>query len=217
MEYYLYVSDTKVNMIYDQMPTPLREKVATELKIDLKFLSTTFSEALALKNRYMKLDVVANYIRQDESVGTVDEPDVYFEGTLPMRWGGLPGDGPKTNTVIFTGKISDARLVLGGSNRFVLGEEVMSGGSSPSSLGRLLSRLVVELSYAVVYEANPSMSKLIDSYVFDPQGIEALINFATEISFPMQRLEFLAKRLHFHKRGSMSYLIGTPIYVALAE
>jgi hypothetical protein len=90
MKYYLYVSDTKVDMLFDQLSPRLRDKVATELKIDLKFLSTTFAEEPMEKNRYRKLEIVSKYIQKNELVGTIDSPDVYFKGELPMHWGPLP-------------------------------------------------------------------------------------------------------------------------------
>ena len=41
MRYYVYVSDSKVDMLYSQMPRGIRDRIAAELKIDLKVISAS--------------------------------------------------------------------------------------------------------------------------------------------------------------------------------
>lgn len=36
MKYYIYISDTKVDMLYPQIPKPLLKRIASDLSIDLK-------------------------------------------------------------------------------------------------------------------------------------------------------------------------------------
>lgn len=38
MKYYIYISSLKVDMLFEQLPAPLKKKIAAELKIDLKIL-----------------------------------------------------------------------------------------------------------------------------------------------------------------------------------
>ena len=87
MKFYVYVSDTKVDMLYAQISPRARNSIATQLKIDLKLLSATFSEEPREATRFSKLQLVTEFIDKHEKVGTVDEPDHYFKGIMYLRWG----------------------------------------------------------------------------------------------------------------------------------
>ena len=58
MRYYVYVSDSKVDMLYSQMPSGLRDRIAAELKIDLKVVSVSVSGRRSEETRYSKLQLV---------------------------------------------------------------------------------------------------------------------------------------------------------------
>lgn len=81
----MYVSDTKVDMLYSQIPSSWRDKLAGELKIDLQLLSVSLKEDPRDENRFSKAALVADYIRQHLSVGSAHSPREYFTDTLPMR------------------------------------------------------------------------------------------------------------------------------------
>ena len=110
-KYYIYVSDTKVNQLYDQIPKKLLGKIASELTLDLKpygvGIGATFKKEQAQETRFSKLKIVIQYLEKfmSEEIGWVDAPGVYFKGTLPMFWGRLP---KRENT---------EAVYFGGSNR----------------------------------------------------------------------------------------------------
>src|SRR5688572_5287702 len=85
MKYYLYVSESKVNMICAQIPQGLLRGLATELKVDLKLLSATVKRAASPETIYSKLDVVSTYIKQSGRLGTVDTPEFYIKDSLMMK------------------------------------------------------------------------------------------------------------------------------------
>src|SRR2546430_8272052 len=77
LKYYLYVSDKKVDMLYQQVPKRMLQKIASELSINLKLVAAevgaTIKSASSEETRYSKLKIVAKYIEEHENVGTIDE------------------------------------------------------------------------------------------------------------------------------------------------
>src|SRR2546430_14102855 len=103
MKYYIYISDTKIDMLYPQIPKPILKKIASSLSIDLKLLGAEVNIGAksnpSEETRYAKVKIVSEYIEKHLDVGSVDAASTYFKGTLPMRWGELAESG----TVFFVG------------------------------------------------------------------------------------------------------------------
>lgn len=70
MKYYLYISQTKVNMLYAQLPPSLQIVNDDEHSSNLT-----------------KLAIVHHYIEKYKKVGTIKEPETYISGILPLRYG----------------------------------------------------------------------------------------------------------------------------------
>src|SRR6266852_4520283 len=93
---YKYISDTKVDMLYEQIPGGLLEKIAVELNINLKLTVVEAGAAvkrnLPVETRYSRLQVVVKYLEKHQSsdIGTIDAPKAYFKGVLPMHWRLIP-------------------------------------------------------------------------------------------------------------------------------
>src|SRR5262249_36307589 len=64
LKYYLYVSDTKVEMLEPQI-----------------------SGNRSATDRFSRLRSVVNFLNDTGRVGTLADPREYFSGRLPMRWG----------------------------------------------------------------------------------------------------------------------------------
>lgn len=216
MKYYIYVSDTKVNMLYEQIPRDIKTKIAAEIKIDLKLLSVTLKGNESEKTRYSRLDLVVDYIKKNFTIGTVDNPESYFEGTLPMCWGPYGGGiGPyrrsEPEVVYFGGSTSSTTLGLGGSLKHVTGSKGDSKSQSGSWTYFLLSVLSKEFElqkFSIEYKRPESLA--LDAVCFATKNMKG----------PIQNLEFLAKKLHHGpslRFNCPNVLLGTPIYVALAD
>src|SRR6266496_4413294 len=124
VKYYIYLSDAKLDMLYPQIPKSLLKRIASELNISLKLLGAELTAGIkgtqSEETRYSKVRIVSKYIEEHLHLGTVDSPDAYFKGTLPMKWGLLPGDNFYTNAsetgVVYFGGFSDQTIVgLGGT------------------------------------------------------------------------------------------------------
>jgi hypothetical protein len=221
VRYYLYVSDAKVDMLFAQIPKPLLTRIAAELKINLKLLSVSLSEKPSEENRYSKLSVVEHYIRRNIEIGTPQQPEAYFQATLPMRWS-LFGTNKE---VVFFGCLAQQTLIgLTGSSKHVLGSTATA--STVTSIGSW-TQAVRDMLNAGFSGAN-NLEQLAPAERTMPPVADAV----THLGGPEENLEFLARRLLYQPRSGRllsedytkgdlgSYeqiLLGTPIYVAQAE
>ena len=82
MKYYVYISDTKVDMLYPQIPKPILKRIASSLNIDLKLFGAELSVGIkndqADETRYTKVQIVSEYIEKHLDVGSIDAPSTSF-------------------------------------------------------------------------------------------------------------------------------------------
>jgi hypothetical protein len=131
LRHFLYISDTKLDMLFEQIEPTLRRRISAEAKIDLKLASLTLRQAEHPQaTRMAKLRLVERYIDTHHHVGTSLAPGHdYFRGSLPMQWGwldhGYDPDSPTAgrDTVFFRGEDDLHLVILAGSRRHVLGEQ----------------------------------------------------------------------------------------------
>jgi hypothetical protein len=123
LRYFIYVSDAKLEMLFDQIHADLRRRLSAEAKVDLKLASLSIKAAEEpAPTRMAKLKVVERYIDSNHDVGTIESPGFqYFRGTMAMRWGALLED-ETARVVYFFGKRDGHAVFLGGSRNHVLGE-----------------------------------------------------------------------------------------------
>jgi hypothetical protein len=217
MKYYIYISETKLDMLYNQIPVNLREKIASELKIDLKVISTTLSEKPSEKNTLAKLKFVTDYIDKHEEVGTIENSASFFRGKMEMRWS--PLYSRNQNAVLFAGENDITHndkdksvVVLGGSLKHIIGEkEIPSPENAPgtSSFSGLPS------IYFWLRDVDWQASQI--NFVDNEIALSVIVGAAWEVEGPTQTVEFLAKRLLEGEAFNRKVLIGSPIYVALAD
>lgn len=239
MKYYIYLSETKVDMLYEQIPKRLKDRLATELKIDLKFLSTTFTEEASEGTRIAKLKVVTEYIKNNLPLGTVDMPKKYFQGSLRLHWGLFK------NMAYFCGMTERTIFGLGGSFANVIG----SVGKQPR-LSHLSPSTLLGMNMLITYQvigdrmdqdekgidiereniSRPDFFRAFEAFTLEIMGLKSGYEkdprYYLERKFPLeephmvvQRVEFLAKRLTegFSRSEDKLLLVGTPIFVAQVD
>jgi hypothetical protein len=246
MKYYIYISDTKVDMLFPQVPHDIKKKVALEFKMDLKILSASRkTESETEDNRIARLETVVDFIRQYGNVGSVDNPDEYIADCLTMRWGDYgwsdwrPGHLLEDSPVVYFGGVTEKTIVgLGGSMKHLLGSNVESHASSYSATPFLMAYLARHLQFRVPghytlhsYEENlpwPEIASVVGRELPEFTLFLAVELATTEMEGPQQRVEFLAKRLASgpvtkwcagvgENSSLQNVLLATPIYVALGD
>jgi hypothetical protein len=236
VKYYLYISDAKLEMLYGQMPVKIRDKIAAELKIDLKVIGATVSIKDRPETRYSKLDLVREYLITNFPVGSIAHPDSYFSGTVPMQWGLITS--PESGKVVyFGGNVDNVVLGLAGSRHHVVGYQGEGVVGAPdfsygSSFAPMVIKAIEDGLAAVIDRPETAESGSVIqlrerhpvdfSKTPDARALDTVLYATENLLGPTQRLEFLAKRLLMGKvsvstEEKVDVLLGTPLYVALAD
>ncbi|MFG1674608.1 DUF7019 family protein [Micromonospora sp. NPDC049282] len=194
LTYYLYLSHLKLGLLAAQVAPSAQHE--TELAVDLKVVRYSRKAVRPERHDLDKLEKVIRHLQDADQIGTAFEPGPYFQACLPMRWQVFPTAG----IVVFAGTLDDQVIVLGGSASHVI------GGGDAEPLGSVPPYLFRKLQ-----ELRPEPGE------FDDERLhEALAQIGDALPGPTQPVEFVAKRLA-EKSGPNGALLGSPIYVALAD
>src|SRR5262249_7822444 len=123
LKYYVYVSRSKVEMLYSQIPHQQRRGLLTKLAMDMP---PDDCERQTQEALFAKTKLVVCFLEEQGMVGNVDDPRAYFKGQLKLRWGPYG----RRELVYFGGETKDTILGLGGSRIHVIGQV---GASRPHS------------------------------------------------------------------------------------
>lgn len=209
--YYLYISDSKVDMLLPQIDPSARTRSRSEFGVNLKVLTTKRVTEQAADQRISRLERVVTYLGDHGDLGDVTEPGQFFWGLLPLRWGPFPSKGD--SSLVFFGGRDDRTVVgLGGSARHVLGSPPELDGHviARSQLPGLLDGLGVSSELEDEYVADAVDGDLDRA---DRATLARVREAVGELRGPAQNMEFVAKRL---LHGD-NVVLGSPVYVALVD
>ena len=205
--YYLYISDSKIDMLLAQIDPGLTRKRTAELSLNLKIFGAKRGvEQPAGADRIARLERVVRHLQDFGDLGSVDRPGQFFGGLLPMRWGPFYG----TSLVYFGGDTGRGTVGLGGSARHVMGG---SGSHDGQELARSVTpRLLDGLT------ADPEIGELLGvGSRTDEEVLRAVTLANAGLRGPVENVEFVAKRLLYGTVDDRLVLLGSPLYVALAD
>jgi hypothetical protein len=201
LRYFVYLSDSKLQMFLEQMGEPARRSIAAELKLDLKLISLTLTSPGVDRSQYApsrsaKLSVVERYLSRDHSIGDLSSSRGYIAASVEMDW--KPCDD--NETILFCGYKDKLLVVLNGSVGHLFGHP-----ATPGQVG----------SYPYTLRAAVRRGSAVDDLAAD-LGAAAL-----EVHKTPQPTHFLA---HAIARGPMppggtatEYLLATPLYVEVVD
>jgi uncharacterized protein DUF7019 len=91
LRYYTYISDYKLDMLYEQISPALRRRISGELKVDLKLAGLILRGSEQPEaTRMIKLRAIEHYIDKHHHVGSISDPGrEFFRGSMDMQWGWL--------------------------------------------------------------------------------------------------------------------------------
>jgi hypothetical protein len=222
VRYYIYISDSKLDMLFEQIDQKAKKRISAKLKIDLKIASITLTGADApMPTRTAKLRLVEEFIRTKGNAGTVERPGTkYFYGRMEMSW---EWAGPNNSGVWFQGNSyldGDFQCVgLGGSRGHVLGEEQPTGtlpSTSWPAIREILKKKGFPHNAAIVRsELEGDLPNNWLNYVYREHNA----HFSLLAEEMIHQLEFLAIPLAETSINVEGYpvhvVIGTPLYVAM--
>jgi hypothetical protein len=225
VKYYIYISDSKLDMLWPQLPEASKRRITRELKLDWKVISLSRkSEELPTEHRIHRLEAVERYLMTEESekVGSLDSPKPWILDTLNLKSGVYRKWRRPDKAAIFAGADDHHVVLLGGSVHHLTGYGRTDANRAPgdyfgSELGQLMRVLVADHSESM------TTSDLYSRNIIESIAIGEAIRAMLHWNSPTQPLQFLAKSF-FPSPRQLNYngllldvTFATPLYVAMAD
>jgi len=220
MRYFIYISDSKVEMLFPQVPGAVKKTVATELGFDLKIFSGSVgSEHATLDSRVARLQAVEQHILSKEQPGDGSSNSSWIHGTFEVCVVDMSDDA-----ALFVSSNPSLTLAFGGSSKHLIGAVPRAGAPPYSYLQALVNCLETYVEQWPEFALESSESRLrhhLGSGI--SQGFDAWVTVIRHIALrmegPKQTVEVLAKRLVSEDLGSESGVVclATPLYIAMVD
>jgi hypothetical protein len=201
---YIYRSQPKIDLLWEQLNSKKIEKYSAELKLNFGVVSGSIKSHPLEETLHARLEVVLEHLKRERQIGGLAEPSTFVRGVLPMTWQelGVRRDEDAPKMVLFSGRHDQPQLLVAlvGSVAHVSG---MSG-----------------LEPATFSYIQPSFWNRIVETLASPRDDE-LRNEVRNLRYEMEwhdtvpqevRVEFVAKT-YFSRDG---FFVGSPLYVAEA-
>lgn len=237
MDYYVYVSDSKVDMLLPQIRRARDRKVSREMSAHVGPVSAKqTSETRPLEDRIHRLRVVVDHLRSKEQLGTIDLPGPWIEDELDLQWGMLNHFHMAAGEQVawFSGYRDGVYLGMGGSASHLIGYGTADGGFRAGSLApTLLAALSEEVALVLDEDeadriegrnrlaAVPELARDLED-----ETLRGIAGVAASHHFPAQRMRFVAKRLLWGptwtpdadgRAVEATAVLGTPLFVAQVD
>jgi hypothetical protein len=203
VRYYVYLSRTKLEMLFPQISKSFSHEFEVELTARTGLLDATVKGTPAEPASQLAAQAAAveAYLVERDEVGSISEPARYIRGDAQLRYGIVTEYA--ADLAVFAGSAGAVKLGLIGSSESLVGNTITTKANHSTYYYTLkfLNGLASNR-----FEA-PERPPYCDSYT------EAIDIALAALPPPTYRLEFLAKVLH----SQPDTLLATPIYVALME
>lgn len=213
LKYYIYVSETKVEMLYPQLPPAFLKGAESEFKVNLGVVSTSVKgrgpdEAKELTAR---VAAVSSFLKDHGEVGTVESPKQWIGGNASMQWGCV--EEYASDIAFFGGRVGRTMLGLVGSSESLIGAPKSSAANHEPFYYTLkfFNEMLVNRRFKDDKWHKPRE---------EDEGEPPYYSYAESIDIALKALpssktnvEFLALVLH----QEPDLIVGSPIYVALAS
>jgi hypothetical protein len=227
IKWYLYRSDAKLRMLFEQVAHAGEAKKSIEWKVSGGVGS--YSRKVETAQAADPDDMLKTLIQELENagqVGTVYEPNAYIKGIMPMRWGMYNDSGfrkPDNGPLVYFGGLDQEQcmlLGLGGSSKHVMGNEGAASTHSRSCTPALVTALLRGIE-----TGQPEPPPTEDPRAGEDEVYNAMAIAQHYLRPPSQNLEYFAKTLmvgralgceHFIGVPNVRAVLATPLYVALA-
>ncbi|MFD0035587.1 DUF7019 family protein [Streptomyces sp. NPDC055059] len=219
LRHYLYVSDSKVDMLLAQIDPSFIRKQTTEYMADAKLAGIRrTTENTQNSDRIVRLERVIRHLKKHGDLGTADAPRTFvFQERLNMRWD-LLRDSDGASLTYFGGRTDSGVVVgLGGSTHHLLGASPDSGGAPAlprSLLPSLLNGLRVDPEIDSLFTGDGPGSRGTP----EAAALTAVCQSVAALRKPLQTMEFIATPLLHgpspRPECGSTVLLGSPLYVA---
>lgn len=141
---FLYISETKVDLYFPQIPESFFHRLSKEIGIDLGFFSAGIKHESNKQEKTVveRLLVLDKFLRKKETVGTFAHPKHFVLDDCILFWR-VVDSWPSSSLAYFCGRKSDGtEVALGGSSWHLMGgRRPESASVSASEFGYLLGTI----------------------------------------------------------------------------
>ena len=215
MKYYSYISNSKLDMLFPQIPRTFLEDIAGELSVNFGLLKATLKDKALTENRLSKLDAVVKYIEKNSTFGTVDQPDTYIRGVANMYSVNFD-----EGMVLFCWCNEDLPdknqyLLLSGSANHVIGMD-LADMVYPHSITNMVTKRL--------HDIRDTQTELENSLICENGfcSLDKQLTYLDDIKHwsryregPPQQFEYLARCLITENKGGDTIILATPIFMAM--
>ena len=212
MRYYVYISDAKLEMIYEQVPVSARETIASELNINFGIVQAKFRSETVENARHQKILMVENYL--SDRISSIEDAKPYSYGVAEAAWGPF---GDYQNIVYFGGFNRLTHFGLMGSMSNCIGVK----NADPTGYS-LTGYIVYTLAKRrLLPPRTPTgFCARVPAQELNSKALEGVV-MANQCSInPVQKIEFLSRTVisrESSEENPYGVYIGSPIYVALYD
>lgn len=208
IEYYLYFSDTKLEMLYPQLSR--FEKFKLKFRLGTRDISMTL-DLENEKHKVRKMKQLSKYILRRGDIGTIDNPRSYIKDKANLKWGIIPMDAG--DMVLFFLQKKGLIFVLGGTPKHLI-----TKNEQPITTKQTRSDLfdIMHFFNSLDYETELDIEKL--KFLGEREVPDAINFISSNKNLVTQELEFLAKifvETKYNLDEKTRVIIGSPIYVSV--
>lgn len=228
LQYYVYISKNKVNMLHDQLPVRWTKKLKTSIKAKIPHIEASISkEHQSDDSLVQKLQKVIQVLEDQKQIGTLSQSTPYFHCKLPMR-----GTMIQHKLIFFGAEVHEGAkfsLGLSGSPENLIHSPFKK--EHESSCGSFLEDilLVLEKHLSKENELPQDYYKIIPHVSHDTGNeiwtdlhtvdmmVQSVLRYSTNI-YPTKSIDYMcvAKRLLSGNINDCTVVLGTPLYVAIS-
>ena len=209
MKYYIYVSDSKVDMLAAQIPEKTLRALVRRLELSVCLpwlpLKATYKPGDPMpsdSHRIERLGVVENALDPND-VGSLTDSRPWIRSSLDMSFGYIDSE---MKAVWFLGEVAGVSVVMGGSATHLLGSANVD--QQPHNAHSLLPALLRAVGDWA--EARDELGRVVES----PDVVRAARLLVRTMKGPRVRLGFLARRLLTESDEIGKIIFASPLYVA---
>lgn len=224
MKYYLYISDSKIEMLYNQIATSTENSREASIGFDLKVLKGEIKQGRGVpENSVTRLNEVVKALRDSDAVGSIDAPKKYIGGNLRMTWSTYGGIGDESPITFWSYSAPGIAMALAGSKYNLLGEQ-RPGTAHSHSLTPPMVQWFLDNLQDPVPETTKGLAEWDEGELDEYDIANGTWLAATQTKGIKESTEFVARVLHDSKwpqgfRGSDAkrILLASPLYVASVD
>jgi Family of unknown function (DUF7019) len=205
LKYFVYVSQTKVDMLFQQIPAKFLDGKKAEVGVDFGIVSAKIDGVMSgeeAKSLYRRALAVCDYLENQDQIGTLDSPKKYIAGDLLLKYGVV---WEYAAEIAFFGTVHKGKKFgLIGSSGSLVGQHEKVATDHAAYYYTLKF-----LRQAVEFGTDKGQMDAVSS----SEASEAIQMALTVLKSEPQQLSFVAKVLKIYDDS----LLATPIFVAEAD